>query len=564
MLEIGSVVDGKYKILSKIGQGGMSVVYMAINERANKTWAIKEVRKDGVQNFEVVRQGLIVETDMLKRLHHPNIPSIIDVVEDDERFLIVMDYIEGNSLQKALKDYGPQPQEDVIEWAKQLCDALGYLHSRRPPIIYRDMKPANVMLKPDGNVSLIDFGTAREYKVGSTGDTSVLGTKGYAAPEQYGGQGQTDARTDIYCLGATMHHLLTGQDPCRPPYTRYPIRQYNPSLSSGLEEIIIKCTNDNPNERYQSCAELMYALEHYNELDSEYRKKQNLKLGIFMMAAIASLASFTAALALNISADRTQADSYNVYLQDARGSATIEDKIEKCRAAINLDPTKEEAYMYLLDEVLMEDGVLSAEEDERLREILVETGSNSKRTNEAAFKTNVANYDEFAYNLGLDYYYYYEERGSKSQATKWLDIAANSTTLESAKIERAKRLGEIAAYYAKIGRENKAGDAEVSYLNYWTDLTELTAGNLVAVDNATTALTMYRELAYQIVSYAEKFKAAGVPGEAMTAQLDNMEQRIAGSDFENGTQRVTELKAELQELIERARYIVEITYGGGV
>ena len=102
MLEIGSLVDGKYKILSEIGHGGMSVVYMAINEKANKTWAIKEVRKDGVLDFEAVRQGLIVETDMLKRLRHPNLPSIIDVIENSDNFLIVMDYIEGNSLSAAL------------------------------------------------------------------------------------------------------------------------------------------------------------------------------------------------------------------------------------------------------------------------------------------------------------------------------------------------------------------------------------------------------------------------------------------------------------------------------
>lgn len=561
MLEIGSVVDGKYKILSKIGQGGMSVVYMAINERANKTWAIKEVRKDGVQNFEMVKQGLIVETDMLKRLHHPNIPSIIDVVEDDERFLIVMDYIEGNSLQKALKDYGAQPQEEVIEWTKQLCDALGYLHSRKPPIIYRDMKPANVMLKPDGTVSLIDFGTAREYKAGSTGDTSVLGTKGYAAPEQYGGQGQTDARTDIYCLGATMHHLLTGQDPCRPPYTRYSIRQYDPGLSSGLEEIIIKCTNDNPDERYQSCAELMYALEHYNELDWEYKRKQNLKLGSFAATAVLSIASFVTAAAFGALADKTQEDSYNVYLSDARGTAAQEEKISYCREAIELDPTRAEAYRYLLDDVLMEDGVLSSQEDEILRSILM--GTDSGRTNEAAFRTNIANYDEFAYNLGLDYYYNYEDNGSKSQSTKWLDIAAGSTTLDNAKVERAIRLGRIAAYYARIGRENKAGDAEISYLNYWTDLTELTEGDLAAVDNATTALTMYKELAYQIDSHAEKFKAAGVSGDAMITQLDNMEQRIDGPAFQNTTQRVQDLKEQLLVLVERARHTVEITYRGG-
>ena len=117
MLEIGSLVDGKYKILNKIGQGGMSVVYLAMNERANKQWAIKEVRKDGVQNFEVVKQGLIVETDLLKKLNNPNLPSIIDVIDGDGSFLIVMDYIEGRTLEKVLREYGAQDQEDVIERA---------------------------------------------------------------------------------------------------------------------------------------------------------------------------------------------------------------------------------------------------------------------------------------------------------------------------------------------------------------------------------------------------------------------------------------------------------------
>ena len=218
MLEIGSLVDGKYKILNVIGHGGMSVVYMAINEKANKTWAIKEVRKDGKLDFEEVKQGLTVETNMLKKLRHNNLPSIVDVIEDEDTFIIVMDYIEGKPLSDAIQEYGAQPQESVIKWAKQLCNVLGYLHSQTPAIIYRDMKPSNVMLKPDGNLVLIDFGIAREYKEQNLADTTCLGTIGYAAPEQFGGRGQTDARTDIYCLGATLHHLITGQDPCKPPY----------------------------------------------------------------------------------------------------------------------------------------------------------------------------------------------------------------------------------------------------------------------------------------------------------------------------------------------------------
>ena len=163
MLEIGSLIDNKYKILNKIGQGGMSTVYLAMNERANKQWAIKEIRKDAMANSDITLQSLKNEIEMLRNLSHPNLPSIIDIIDYDDSLLIVMDYVEGNTLSKAVNEYGPQPQEYVIEWAKQLCNVLGYLHSQNPPIIYRDLKPGNIMLKPDGTIVLIDFGTARQY-----------------------------------------------------------------------------------------------------------------------------------------------------------------------------------------------------------------------------------------------------------------------------------------------------------------------------------------------------------------------------------------------------------------
>lgn len=320
MLEIGSIIDGKYKILNKIGQGGMSVVYLAMNERANKQWAIKEVRKDGVKDYEVVRQGLIAETDILKRLNHPHLPSIIDVIDREDTFLIVMDYIEGKALDYWLKKEGAQPQERVVEWAKQICDVFGYLHSRKPPIIYRDLKPANVMLKPDGQIMIIDFGTAREFKETSIEDTSCLGTQGYAAPEQYGGHGQTDARTDIYTLGATMYHLLTGHNPSLPPYEMYPIRRWNPALSSGLEEIVLKCTQRNPNDRYQSCAELMYALEHYGELDQEYRKRQMRKWRTFVAMCSLTAASLLGCVGFKVGETMTTKSSYEGYIKEAANS----------------------------------------------------------------------------------------------------------------------------------------------------------------------------------------------------------------------------------------------------
>ncbi len=562
MLEIGSIIDGKYKILNKVGQGGMSVVYLAMNERANKQWAIKEIRKDGVSNYEVVKQNLIAETDILKRLNHPNLPSIIDVIDGEDTFLIVMDYIEGKPLSDALKREGAQPQEKVIEWAKQICDVLGYLHSRKPPIIYRDMKPSNVMLKPDGNIMIIDFGTAREYKSASLADTTCLGTQGYAAPEQYGGHGQTDARTDIYCLGATLYHLITGHNPCLPPYEMYPIRQWNPMLSSGLEEIIWKCTQKNPDDRYQSCAELMYALEHYSELDQEYKKLQNKKWKMFLTTSVLTVVCAAACVGFKMAENSTTASSYEGYLRSAISATTQEERIEYYQNAIYLNPSDETAYNDLLNEAFLTDDNFSQDEAAKMTEILGYKGDGN-RSNESYLEANNAAYDEFAFQMGLAYYYYYEQNGNKQMSQAWFATAAESETLDANKVERAKRLGRIAGYYAQINSSNKAGDSTVTYYDYWNDLTELVSGNLVELDNTKTALVMYKELVYQIGQNPLNFKAAGVTKEQLTGELDKTKSRL-NTDIvvlnESDREEIESLKQEILDNITWAEKQVDIAY----
>ena len=561
MLEIGSIIDGKYKILNKIGQGGMSVVYLAMNERANKQWAIKEVRKDGTKDYEVVKQGLIAETDILKRLNHPHLPSIIDVIDCDDTFLIVMDYIEGRTLDHWLKKEGAQPQERVVEWAKQICDVLGYLHSRKPPIIYRDLKPSNVMLKPDGKIMIIDFGTAREFKEQSIEDTKCLGTQGYAAPEQYGGHGQTDARTDIYNLGATMYHLLTGHNPSLPPYEMYPIRQWNPSLSSGLEAIVTKCTQRNPNDRYQSCAELMYALEHFDELDIEYRKQQKRKWGTFLAACSLTAVSLIGCLGFKFAENSTIKNSYDGYLRAASNAATQEEKVDYYRDAINLDPSRGDAWLSLLDVFIDgtgtgDGGLFTQEEDVQMKEILGYTGSGN-RTNESYLESNQEAYDEFSFQMGLAYFYYYGEEGNKPMSQSWFETAAESDSLEPNKVERAKRFAKIAGYSQGLDTRDLAGDSEVSYADYWDDMVELTSGDLTAIDNEQTALVMYKEMVYQIYKNALNFRQAGVTEREMMDELQNIRSTLM-SGF--ATDEVSGTKNEILASIEEAETQVNAAF----
>lgn len=540
MLQIGTVIDGKYKILNKIGQGGMSVVYLAMNERANKQWAIKEVRKDGVSNFEVVKQGLVAEVDLLKKLNHPHLPSIIDVIDGDGSFLIVMDYIEGVALDKKIKEKGSISQDDVIEWGKQLCDVLGYLHSRERPIIYRDMKPSNVMLRPDGNVMLIDFGTAREFKSNSVADTTCLGTQGYAAPEQFGGQGQTDARTDVYCLGATLYHLVTGHNPCEYPYEMYPIRQWNPSLSSGLESIIIKCTQKNPNDRYQSCAELMYALEHYRDFDIETLKKQNVKWYSFLSVFLASVLFFGASGGLKIKSDRDNEYLYKEYINNA---VTSDDFVD-LRKAILLYPKEIKPYEKAL-EIIEKDDVFTKNENNEYRMHLENNEDNDKK------KTLYSSdeYLTFIYELGLDYFFCYEnDMAGWSYAQKCFgkikDAAADESRkgefpLKDNQLKNAEILytlsGALTSKHSQTAgseadqsielivpgyEDEKTGAEEYTEADYWNDLTGILDSEIFVSANSVTKRKVYTWICHEVKTEYNELLLAGITKQDILAIRD--------------------------------------------
>lgn len=273
------IIGGKYKILDTIGKGGMSTVYKVINLNFNKVWAIKQVRlnRDTPIDF-------LAEPKILKDLDHPALPRIVDIIYEEDFLYIVLDFIDGTSLDTFLDQSISIPETKIITWAKDLCDVLNYLHTQEQPIIYRDMKPSNIMLTKDGRIKLIDFGIARQYKENSSADTVVIGTRGYAAPEQYGNH-QTDARTDIYSLGVTLYHLATGKGPNDPPYELLPVRQINPKLSEGLEHIIKKCTEQDPKMRYQSVKELQADFNNIEKLSNSYIISRRRKRGKYFIAS---------------------------------------------------------------------------------------------------------------------------------------------------------------------------------------------------------------------------------------------------------------------------------------
>lgn len=560
MLEIGSLVDGKYKILSEIGHGGMSVVYMAINEKANKTWAVKEVRKDGKMDFNTVRQGLMAEIETLKKLKHPNLPSIVDVIEDEDSFIIVMDYIEGRSLDKIIEENGAQPEAYVVEWAKQLCDVFGYLHSRTPAIIYRDMKPANVMLKPDGNIMVIDFGTAKNYEI-DLGETTGIGTIGYAAPEQYigSGLGRTDARTDIYCLGITMYHLLTNIDPCKNLISDKSIRAVNPALSHGLDAIIQKCTQYQPSDRYQSCAELMYDLENYEILEPLYKKRQKRKLGTFFIIILLSIVMAIAGFVLNISAAQMATDTYDTKIDDAAKTTDYDTKVsiyEECIAIPNKAGEKE-AYLGLIQTFKEDDSVFSVEEGKLLEKLI--------KNNKTALQENPENYTEICFETGKLYWYYYDYADG-SQITKakssieWFQDVIDNAPEEYENIGMARVYANIGIFYRDITTNITEANDKGKYKPLFENLTELM--NSVATDENESEIVRLELIELTrgaIQQYATKFKVDGVTEDQLTELYNTVANTV--NSIETTADKTDELKATTFSNLPDTKAAIESAYG---
>jgi tetratricopeptide (TPR) repeat protein len=266
----GTILDNRYRILELLGEGGMGSVYKAENQRMpGPLWAIKELLLEGFADPREMREAIdrfekeSALMGQLTILPHPRIPRVIDRFSENGRYYFVMEFVPGKSLDHLLDEAKHAlPERQVIEWAIQVCEALSYIHSQNPPVILRDLKPGNVMVMPNGEVKLIDFGIARVWKPGQKSNTENLGTMAYASPEHLGQTGQTDARSDIYSLGATMYHLLTNEEPTpldTPPTGS--LRAHNPALSQTIEDIIIKSMQLDPGRRFQSAVAMQTALQ---------------------------------------------------------------------------------------------------------------------------------------------------------------------------------------------------------------------------------------------------------------------------------------------------------------
>lgn len=256
-IEAQTVLEDRYVIVDLLGRGGMGAVYLALDRRLNNTMvAIKEMSTAalGPGELEKSAESFKQEASILVGLRHHALPRVSDFFSaGEDRWFLVMDYIEGETLENVAQRRGKIPQEEVMDWARQLCDVLGYLHRLIPPVIFRDLKPSNIMLTAGNEIKLIDFGIARLFKPGVSSDTISYGSMGFAPPEQFG-EGRTDQRSDIFALGAIMHFLLTGISPAAEPFKFKPPDQ-PAGVSSDLSALIMQMLELNPCNRPQDIGE---------------------------------------------------------------------------------------------------------------------------------------------------------------------------------------------------------------------------------------------------------------------------------------------------------------------
>lgn len=259
MFQPNSVIAGRYQVIRLVGQGGMSNLYLAYDRKYNN--AIVVVKEMTAAYSDPKEQQMAVElfhreAKLLASLNHRHIPKVYDYFQFAGKYYLSMEFIDGEDLaQKLEKTKGPLPEAQVLEWGEQIATVLFYLHKHDPPIVFRDVKPSNIMLCEQG-VKLIDFGIARHFDKNKKGDTMRIGSPGYAPPEQY--SQQTDPRSDIYALGVTLHHALTGRDPTatQTPFLVPPARNLNPALSEATAAMLARATQLSPEDRYQNILDM--------------------------------------------------------------------------------------------------------------------------------------------------------------------------------------------------------------------------------------------------------------------------------------------------------------------
>lgn len=561
MLRLQSVVGGKYKILDQIGKGGMSILYLARNEEIGKQWAVKEVNRQGMSQDKI--DALMRETDIAKKLDHPNIIRIVDRFEENGSIILLMDLIEGMTLKEKLKSNlektgkAGESEGTVIEWAKQVTKALVYMHEQYPyPVIHRDIKPENIMLKTSTqDVVLFDFGIAKEMGNPEPDITKGQGTASYAAPEQYSGaehwgraewMNGTDVRTDIYNLGATLFHLVTGIQP--QPAILFdkqngaageivenpipPVTNFDPSISDALSDIIFQCTRLDPRERYQSAGELLTDLEYIETKKKNVKRKQKIKIGVFVASCALTVALTATSFTGYASAENRKKQNFEYLLYNA-------DSVQDYYDAILTDPTRVEAYIGNtscdgLVQFLLADDVLSV--DENISLVKLKGGLEEKNGKGYTSSVDVLSrlrsssqedYERVCYEIGEAYLFDYDvkiEKDKYAAAASWFQYIEQNDSYPAAKIYCV--ISDSLQNIAKYKKSEEYERLITAYQSLWEQITQLSTDSDQYEDGL--KVRVWQEIVNMINNNTSEFYQSISSKEDLLKMLDSIDDRCNG------------------------------------
>lgn len=546
-LREGDIVDGSWEVIKQIGQGGSGTVYLVRDIELNRLLALKEVPVRNTDQGKRQAKAVVAEVSLLKSLSHPSIPRILKMTHDEHSILIIMDYIEGYSLRSLIAKKNYIEEALIVKWGLALCDTLKYLHNRNPKVIYRDLKPHNVMLSNENHLFLMDFGISRE--VGPDFDYSKedrVGTKGYAAPEMRAKNAWFDERSDIYALGRTLYFLATRNSPSLEKLPNgqelpiLPIRQYDASRSVGLEKIIEKATAYKPTDRYQSVEEMIYDLNNIDKMSEGYiRKIKRRATTIYSLFGTLILGLFLLGSGALYSQMATT-DAYNQAISKGKTSQDLDSLV----SASKIMPGEVEPYLEMV-KIYRSNGHFTSEDEFQLLSAL-QSNLPSLKGKEGA--------GDLLYQVGQLYWFYYPQNG-QTKSVSWFEQAKDFGVSEKNQ--------HLLSIYLELGTFKKGILSSITdhsdsgmYKTYWNALNDLST----EMGNDPQLQLTYLQSVFDVIdSYSGGLKSDGLSLDDLKTIFDKSVSLL--NAYNGKTDAQMKSKAELQGRVETVRNKLNTTYG---
>ncbi len=534
-MQAGEILANKYRLIKRLGEGGEGSVFLAIHIQTEIFWAVKEIHIDqGEENTHFCH-----ELQMMKSLRNRHLPQIIDVISQGECVYLVMEHVRGIPMDKKVSEGRTLHADEVWDTAMQVAEVLCYLESRETPVCHLDIKPSNLILRPDGLIKLVDFGSAWKEKT----QVRRMVTDGYAAPEQYLEDGsEPDARTDIYGLGATLYRLISG-------------RKWSPDQSSDeipncpreLSDLILTCLQADPEDRFQSASVLMDSLENINRRQRWTKGRIQLLGALAMVFPAMALCLRILPSTIDLSADESW--NYDKLVREA-SVVSEEDSRTYYRKAIFMDPGRSDAYLQYLTDAQI-DGTMSDEEEIFLRDTLHTVRPGSDLTYEELLSQDPYAYARTTLQIALAYWYSFPRDDGRRIALGWFQKAVKAAGSVGEKVpeeERPaeesagkrtqavletdmKRIREEADLYLQLGtilEKIHSPDEEqvaLSTPEYWKSLESIVAeiSEPKEMNEPLTQLKMIRDALGTITFLSGDLERAGINCEEQTEMIRKMD-----------------------------------------